>query len=149
MTRRYNTNGTAASGTNKTNITMVSAATIRPEIYDILLGAVATPADQAARFLAGRFTAAGTAGTSFTPVALEPADPASLAASGFAHSGEPTYTANANLLQISLNQRATFRWIAAPGSELRAPATAANGIGLYSLSSTSTQAYEGCLLFQE
>ena len=58
------------------------------------------------------------------------ADPAAVSVCGKNHTVEPTYTAIASLLDIALNQRATFRWVAAPGSELMAPATAANGIGL-------------------
>ncbi len=42
---------------------------------------------------------------------------------------EPTYTGIA-LLSIPLNQRATFRWVANPGSELVIPATANNGFGI-------------------
>lgn len=141
--RRYHGRGSAATGTNKTILTLISATTIRPFIYDVVVGAVATPADQAARFYLARFTAVGTEGAGFTPVALDPADPASLADYGVGvFTAEPTYTANAIVLQISLNQRATFRWVASPEGELKAPASANNGIGFYSLSSTSTQAHE-------
>jgi hypothetical protein len=143
MGRRYHGRASAATGTNKSILTLISATTIRPMIYDVVIGSVATPADQAARFYLARFTAVGTEGSGFTPVALDPADPAALADYGCGvFTGEPTYTANAILLQISLNQRATFRWVAAPGGELKAPATASNGIGCYSLSSSSTQAHE-------
>lgn len=149
MGRKYNGQGTAATGTNKTILQLISATTIRPQIYDVVIGSVATPADQAARFYLARFTAVGTEGSGFTPVALDPGDPASLADYGVAHSAEPTYTANAMLLQISLNQRATFRWVAAPGGELKCPASANNGIGGYSVSSTSTQAHEMCFHHEE
>jgi len=132
MARRYNV---FAGDTNTAATTMwgvTSAATVRPSIYDIIIGSVATPADNSFHYRMGRYTAAGTS-TAFTPVSLDPADPASLASAGVNHSAEPTYTANAYLLDIAGNQRACVRWIAAPGGELKMPATAANGIGCLSV----------------
>ena len=140
-----------ASGTNKTAINLYDAAVTpvqRLAIYDILIGSVATPADQAAKFYAGRTTAIGT-GTAYTPNNLDPGGPAGAATSGNAHSVEPTYTANKEMLAISCNQRNTFRWACSPGSELRGAATQNNGIGVKSSSSTSTQAHEMTILFEE
>jgi hypothetical protein len=143
MGRRYHGMASAATGTNLTILTLISAATIRPKLYDLIIGCVATPADQATKFSVLRFTAAGTEGSGFTPVAIDPNDPAALADYGCGAFGvEPTYTANSNVLQISMNQRATIRWVAAPGGELMAPATAANGLGVRSISGTGTAAHE-------
>ena len=64
------------------------------------------------------------------------------------HTIEPTYTAAAIVLMIPLNQRATFRWVAAPGSELVAPATAANGFGIQTTTSSAV-AITGTLLLEE
>ncbi|OHB75584.1 MAG: hypothetical protein A2W31_00820 [Planctomycetes bacterium RBG_16_64_10] len=57
-----------------------------------------------------------------------------MCSAGENHTVEPTYTTE--LLRFSINQQATFRWVAAPDGELIAPATASNGIGLqfYSVS---------------
>ena len=131
MARRYSAVGSDTNTASTTMWSVTSATTIRPKIYEILIGSVATPADNAWEFLVGRTTAAGTS-TAFTPVALDPGDPAATAAAGFNHSAEPTYTANASLLRIAGNQRAAVRWIAAPGGELVLPATAANGAGCLS-----------------
>lgn len=131
MARRYSG---VASDTNTASTTvwgLTSAATVRPAIYDIVIGSVATPADNAWEFILGRYTAAGTS-TAFTGIALDPADPAAIATFGFNHTVEPTYTANASLLRIAGNQRAAVRWVASPGGELKMPATAANGIGCLS-----------------
>jgi hypothetical protein len=128
--RRYSTYGhQAVTSPTDSVLGVTSAATIRPAIYDLILGSLATPADNAIQVLAQRYTAAGT-GDSVTPVALDSGDPASLAASSVNHTVEPTYTANAILLDIPLNQRSTQRWVASPGGELKMPATAANGIGI-------------------
>ena len=150
MGRRYTGNGSAASGANKTALNLISAATIRPSLYDLVIGSVATPADAAVKWHVQRTTAVGTEGSGFTPIALDPGDPASLADYAVAHSSEPTYTSNAVLLQISMNQRNSFRWVAAPGGELIAPATANNGLGCKTSSvSTGTTAYEVVMFHEE
>jgi hypothetical protein len=140
MGRRYSVNGNcvnAASATLPLGIVTGTAA-VRTQIYDIVLGSDATPADNAAKYAIQRATTAGTwagaGGAAITPQALDPADPAAVttANQGIASVG-PTLTAAAFLLQFPLNQRATFRWVAAPGSELRIPATANNGLALLSL----------------
>lgn len=144
--------GGVASGTNKTIwdlFNAVATPTCRLAVYDLTIGSDDTPADQACRFLIGRTTAVGTEASGFTPVNLDPGGPAGEADAGIGHSAEPTYTANKELLVVSLNQRATFRWVAAPGGELRGTATQNNGLGLKSSASTSTQAYESSVWFFE
>jgi len=129
MARKY---AIATSDTNTASTTAISVtatAAVRPMIYDLLVGSVATPADNAGEYILQRYTADGT-GTANTPTALDSGDPACTAVAKVNHSVEPTYTANLFLLRFATNQRATFRWVAAPGSELKAPATASNGIGL-------------------
>jgi hypothetical protein len=142
-----------ASGTNKALINLFNPAatpTSRGAIYDIMVGSVATPADQAAAFAVHRTTAVQTEGSGFTPNNLDPAGPAGAYDSGIGpYSAEPTETANKQLLRWSLNQRATFRWVAAPGSELVLTATQNNGADLKTVSSTSTQAHEATILFFE
>ena len=132
MARNYSVVGNATNTASSTLplFMIVGAATIRPALYDILLGSDATPADNAAKYTFQRSTTAGTPGSSFTPIALDPADPAALASAGIAvyTSTAPALTANAFVLSVALNQRATFRWVAAPGSELKIPATASNGL---------------------
>jgi len=149
MGERYSGVGAAAVGTNLTVLNIISAATVKPKIYDLIIGCNATPADVATLFHLERFTAVGTEGSGFTPLALDPDSPAALADYGVAHSAEPTYTANEILMKLSLNQRATFRWVAAPGGELIAPATASNGIGLQAQSSGGTATHEATIYHLE
>lgn len=117
---------------------VLGTTAVRTMIYDLTLGSDATPADNAASYKLQRCTTAGTwagaGGAAITPQALDPGDPAAVttANQGVASVG-PTLTASAFLLQWAQNQRATFRWVAAPGSELKIPATASNGIALMSL----------------
>ncbi len=154
MAERFATRvASVASGTDKTLITIFDAAaapTARPAIYDVIVGSAATPADQAADFLLNRITAVGTEGSGLVPNNLDPAGPAGACDSGLGvFGGEPTYTAAKQLLAFQLNQRATFRWVSAPGSELRCAATQNNGAGLKTVTSTSTQAYGATILFEE
>ena len=150
MGRRYSGVGSAAVGTNLTMINLISAATIRPDLYEFIIGSgVNAPGDLATIFHIERFTAVGTEGSGFTPVAIDPGDPASLADFGVAHSTEPTYTANAILYKIGMNERATYRWVAAPGSALKSPATANAGVGSQSQSSGGTAVHEATMLHEE
>ena len=150
MAKRYAGNANVAVGTDKTLLTMISAATVRPRLVDVLVGCAATPADLATLFYLQRFTAPGTEGSGLVPAPLDPDDPAALADFGVGvFAAEPTYTAATILLSIALNQRATFRWVAAPGCELVAPATADNGIGCKSSASGGTAAHAVSMIFEE
>jgi len=101
----------------------------RLRVYDLSIGSEATPADAAILWTVRRCTAAGTS-TAVVPQNLDPASSTTEYDAGENHTIEPTYTAAAILLNIPLNQRATYRWIAAPGGELVMPATASNGFGI-------------------
>lgn len=125
--RRYGFSGSITSAATKTIWGIAGTSAVRPEIYDLLISSNASPADNSSEWQALRFTAAGTS-TAVTPEKLDTGDPAATGVCGKNHSVEPTY-ASVPLLDVALNQRATFRWVAAPGSELVSPATAANGIG--------------------
>lgn len=154
MAERYCTRvASVASGSAKTLINLFNPAatpTTRGRIYDITVGSVATPDDQAADFLINRTTAVGTEGSGLVPNNLDPGGPAGAYDSGLGvFSVEPTQTAAKQLLAFQLNQRATFRWVAAPGSELVMAATQNNGANISTVTSTSTQAYGACLLFSE
>lgn len=141
MPHRFSGYGSAAVGTDKTVIALLSSTSVRPCLYEFDLGSSSSPADIATLFQIMRLTAVGTEGSGFTPVPKDSADAAAQADYAVAHSVEPTYTANSQLWGTALNQRATFRWVANPGGELVAPASANNGIGLKSASSGATPTY--------
>lgn len=100
----------------------------RQKLYDLIVGSEASPADNVFLWTVRRYTVAGTS-TAVVPGAIDPADALALADAGENHTAEPTYI-GIPLISIPLNQRATFRWVANPGSELVVPATASNGLGL-------------------
>lgn len=145
---RYVTEDEAAVGTNKTIVCLTGGTAVRLKIYDFIVGSAATPADVATNFLVQRNTAAGT-GTELEEVPLDPISPVATVAATGAHSAEPTYTAAQVLMNFSLNQRATFRWVAAPGSEMISILAASNGIGLKSLSSGGTPLSQASVYWEE
>ena len=120
---------TASTSASLGSMTADATRPRRLRVYDLMVGSEATPADAAILWTIRRCTAAGTS-TGVTPQNLDPASAATEYDAGENHTIEPTYTAGAILLNIALNQRATFRWVAAPGGELVMPATASNGFGI-------------------
>ena len=149
MGRVYSITGDQNAAATVSILGLTSATTIRPQLFEIIFGSAATPADQSFNMRIRRYTAAGTA-TAFTPIARDPADPAALASAGYNHTVEPTYTSGANLLSFSVNQQATFRWVVPPDEGLVCPATAANGVGLeFVVVSGGTALCEATFRYQE
>lgn len=141
----------AVSSSYKTLVSVTSSSATqarRGQIYDVLIGTLGTPADNAMQWDISRQTAAGTA-TSVTAVALNPADAAFLGLSTANSTAEPTITAASSVFNVGVNQRASYRWVAAPGSEFVYPATTANGFALRVLSASYTGTASGQLLFTE
>jgi hypothetical protein len=155
MARRYQVfgNNISTTSTNKTMLTLISTAAIRATIYDFSVGTEGTPADTSYVFTIQRTTAAGTGGAAVTPVVLDPGDPAATATSvsgSTAITVEPTYTANAfGFGPMGINQRATYRWVAAPGGELIAPSTAAAGWGGLAKSASGTAQADAIFFYVE
>jgi hypothetical protein len=110
----------------------------RGKFYDILIGTNGTPADNFLEWDISRMTADGT-GSSITPNPLDPADAAALGSAKANYTVESaSITANSSLFYVGVNQRASYRWVAAPGSELVYPATANNGLVARARSSSYT-----------
>lgn len=119
----------------------------RMKLYEFNVGSEATPADNPFLWVFQRCTTAGTS-TAVVPQPLDPADAATEQDAGENYTIEPTYTAVAFMMQLPLNQRATFRWVAAPGGEFVTPATASNGIGI-STPTAGLVAVSATVYFQE
>lgn len=147
--RAYSIDGAqAVASPTDTVLGLTSTTAIRPRVFFISFGSSATPADNALNWLLQRYTAAGTA-TAVTPQALDAGDPAATATAGEDHTVEPTYTANAILLNVSVNQRATYQWNARPGAEIVLPATAANGVGLQPVHASFAGSVEATIHYLE
>jgi hypothetical protein len=133
------------AGANLTILALESSATVVGKVHQLVVGSDSTPADAAARYDVLRHTAAGAAGTA---VVEKPTDPQAPAASCNLRGGtmtEPTYEADF-LVEIPLNQRATFTWIANPGRELRTTVGTANGIGFRCVSISTGTPNVNCTL---
>ena len=138
-----------------TDITLIAiiASTIAPapviqlsraKIFDLLVGTNGTPGDTALMWSVQRATAGST--TAFTGyassvnTALDQADATtkmSVVVNSCQETGY-TYTATNVPWYVGVNQRASYRWVAAPGSEIVLPATSSAGAGLRVKSPTYT-----------
>lgn len=139
------------SSSYKSLLTVTSSSATsarRGQIYDILIGTDGTPADNALDWDISRQTVAATA-TSLTALALNPADGAFLGLATGNATIEGTITATSSVFFVGVNQRASYRWVAAPGSEFIYPATTANGFALRVKSPGYTSTATGTLLFTE
>lgn len=131
-------NGNAGTPQNLTttyktlaDLTAATGATTlrRAWIYDLLFGIDGTPADNVVVWKADRQTTTGTR-TSVVPPPLDAGDAAALITCGANTTIEPTVTAATQLLEVAVNQRASYRWVSAPGGEIVVPATNVAGIGI-------------------
>ncbi len=140
MPRKYSvTQVTAAqSAANKASVGVTATTAVRPALWEVQLSSVATPADQAAEWYFGRFTAWTTpTSSSQAAVALDDSDPSPTGV-GFKTVTDATMTVVVNI-DVAVNLRATYRWIAAPDEYVIAGALTTKG--LYALWTSQTSAY--------
>lgn len=144
----YSVSHQTAAGTDLGLINITSDGSVRIKIYDLVIGSDDTPADLAGEFMVNRSTTDGVSGTAITPNPLDPDTVAASAAGiGGTYGTEPVD--GTDLLPIPLNQRATFRWVAAPGSELVGPATNNAGIFLRSVAHGGTPNMNAMMFYME
>lgn len=145
MAHRFATVGTiaAVSSSLKSVQQIQGSASIRPKIYHFALSTTGAAADGVLEWVVKRNTTAGTF-TSVTPRAIDPSDPAAaVSTAGSNATVEPTYTANSELFDEGINQRATYTWNAwTEGAQIVVSVAAANGVGILCLSSVAP-AYTG------
>lgn len=102
----------------------------RGKLYDILVGTNGTPADNYMEFDVALATLgttpAGITGSLVSSVSsnfgLDPADTTFISALQINSTAEVGITANTEKWFCPVNQRASYRWVAAPGSEIVYPA---------------------------
>ncbi len=131
---KYGVTMEAAAGAATEEIGDLSVTTTIPRrigVYDFILGSEDTPTDIANEWIIQRHTDhnAGRNGSAILPKPLDPGDPVAQA-----DAGQGTYTIAVSvttaeeLIDMGLNLRATFRWVAAPDGEMIVPATDNNGL---------------------
>lgn len=132
----------------------------RSKLYDILVGTNGTPADNFMEFDVIRATVGttlawvGSLSSISSGFALDLAD-----TQGFSNLVFINSTAETNIVStqepwyVGVNQRASYRWVAAPGSEIVAPATssatAGSGLALRTRSGGYTGTATGAIMVSE
>lgn len=153
--RRYNIPGGTIATTSSSYKSAVSigttgsAPTVVPVVYDYSVGTSGTPADNSMQWEVIRMS--GTVGTSTaaTPSPLQVGDGAAGANAGINYTAEQGTPGVVIDGPFDLNMRATYRWVAAPGSELYAIQTAAASINIRALSSAYTGVSDAKLMYWE
>lgn len=133
----------------------------RGKLYDILIGTNGTPADNYMEFDVIRATLvtsgsawAGALSSVSSAITLDMADgtTAGLLAVNSSNEGQITQVGQ-DVWYVGINQRASYRWVAAPGSELVYPAvssaTGSNGLALRARSGAYTGTTTGTVLNSE
>jgi hypothetical protein len=148
-------NSTASSAT------FVSSGFRRGKLYDILIGTNGVPADNYMEFDVALITLATTpAGITTLMVSslssnfgTDPADTTFVAAMQINSTAEVGITANTEKWYLGINQRASYRWVCNPGSELLYPAassaTGNNGLTLRTRSGGYTGTATGTIMVSE
>ena len=139
---------TSTPGDTCLSVVGITATLRRSYTYEIIMGNEGTPADNVLNWIVQRATAEGTA-TGVVPTRFDLADAESDMNVGENHTGEPTYTATEEILEFPLNTRATFRWVAAPGSEIVTPSTNEAGYGIVAFHASATTDYRATALWTE
>lgn len=129
-------------------LTQLAATVRREKIYDVLIGTNGTPADNFVEWDISRVTLGSTT-TVLAAQSLDNADAVALTVATVNSSTFGTITTGTNVFYVGINQRASYRWVAAPGSELVAPATSSAGFQLRARSAAYTGTCTGTILFQE
>lgn len=133
MGSRYRSSGAQTLTTSITTALLLAsnASTAqRNWLIEYVLSNIGTPADLVTLHTLQRITAVGTQ-TAVTPTKVDLADRVAQADVGENNTAgnEPTYTSNEEIDEIPLNNRGTYRWVAAPGSQIVCPATTGDGLG--------------------
>lgn len=160
------TNGsTTGGGTQQATTTTYLSATIsvaassinggnsplcRGKMYDVLVGTPSTPGDTAIEWAIDRITATSTT-TNLQGFPLDSADPGTtnLITQCMINSSQFGTIGGQQLWYVGMNQRASYRWVCAPGSELVWPATASNGLTLRPRSPSYTGLVTATVMCQE
>lgn len=158
MTTTYKTLVLIGNSTTST-ATLGSGSLHRGKLYDILIGTNGTPADNYLEFDVTRVTlgtssvlAVGISSLSSNHM-LDLADGGYINLCAINSSIETAFTATTETWYVGINQRASYRWVAAPGSEIVWPATTSavgnNGIAVRARSGAYTGTATATVMWSE
>lgn len=150
----------STGNTNQTTFTNPQALK-RGKLYDILIGTNGTPADNYVEYQVARVTVSttavftGTVSSVSSAYMLDPADAAFgalVTMNATAGSTAVITQTGGQLWYVGVNQRASYRWVAAPGSELLYPANSSaspNGLSLLTRSAAYTGTVTATIMVSE
>lgn len=130
MADRYHAGGdqTIATGPSLACVGLHGITANRGRIFEMAWGSIAAPSDVVVDWIVARGdTGLGTS-TAVTPTPLDQDAPASATPAGSNYTVNPTYTLAEPLYRLGLNLRASWRWVAAPESEIMLPAVATDSV---------------------
>lgn len=139
---------TASSTLDVGSVIAAAANPRRFQLYDFVIGSDAAPADNPYLWEIYKRTGTATAGSAPTSSVLDQSD---TVATTLVFNQAPTTNGSGGstaIFGVPLNQRASFRWVCQPGSELVCPATASNGF-CFATPTSSALAIEAYALLNE
>lgn len=128
---------------------ILCSATVRAGLSEFIISSDATPVEQTGEYQVIRTTSTGTTPAgSTTVVKLNTMGPSAGATyGGGGYTTEPTFTDM--LMDVSVHQKATFRWVAYPGREIFSAPTASNGIGIAVVSQSAAFSLSSTIIWME
>lgn len=143
-----NGNQNIAASPGATVAGLTASTLVRGRMLELWAACEDTVADNMIRWLARRYTVAGTS-TPVTPEEDDPGGPPAQLAVGSNHTVEPTY-ATVPLLDVPVHMRNTLHWMARDDRKgWLVPHTAANGIGVTPIHGTVTNAVRATIAWEE
>jgi hypothetical protein len=141
---RYHASGEealASSASTALSITAASSGPARAWIYEAYFGNEGTPADLTSSYTVERITAITSGGSAVTAGKLDEEDVAARSVTRENDGTTGTFTANEVMLEVPVNHRGTYRWVAPPGGEWVLPSAANDGFAGRSLHASVTTVF--------
>lgn len=142
---------TNTASTTPLYFTNTATTPVNLKLFEFDIGTDPAPADVASEYVIRYVTDENVTpgGTAVTPRPLAREDRAALSNAVEAPTGEPTYTGTINLFMLGLNQRATFRWVAMPGSEFVSADVDDEGFSLFSVGTGTAHNVNTTFFYEE
>jgi hypothetical protein len=138
---RYHASGEenlASSAVTALSLTGHASAAHRFWVYEAYFGNQGTPADLAGTYTVERVTAPGSGGSAVTSGKIDEEDRAAQAVTRENDGTGGTFTSNEVMIEVPVNHRGTYRWVAPPGGEWVGPSTTTDGFAGRSLHASGT-----------
>jgi hypothetical protein len=133
---RYHASGEeelASSAQTALSLTGNAGVAHRFWVYEAYFGNQDTPADLAGLYTVERLSDVGSGGSAVTAGKLDEEDRAAQAVTRENDGTTGTFTSNEVMIEVAVNHRGTYRWVAPPGGEWVGPSTTTDGFAGRSL----------------